>query len=77
MRGTAWTVAALLIALPAGAHGQQVFFDDFEQGLVGWDVYGTEGVSVNASGDPRHGQVLVLAPNGDVHALIRGSLPAP
>lgn len=73
MRRMVWTVAALLIALPTGARGQQVFFDDFEHGLEGWDVYGTEGVAVIASGDPQHGHVLLLDPNGDVHALIRGS----
>jgi hypothetical protein len=50
-----------------------LFADDFEHGLDRWDVIGRNAVAIAASGDPRHGSVLVLMPNGDAAALVRGS----
>jgi hypothetical protein len=50
-----------------------LFVDDFERGLAAWEVLGPAGVSIRDSGDPDHGGVLELTPNGDVVALIRGS----
>ena len=58
-------VAALLASV--------LFFDDFESGLHRWDVTGAPAIRTVASGDPAHGQVLLLQPAGDIHALIRGS----
>jgi len=55
------------------AQSRSLFTDDFERGLDAWDIYGSDGVSVMPSGDPTHGHVMVLRPNGDVHALIKGS----
>ncbi len=49
------------------------FSDDFEKDLAGWEVHGDRGAFVQQSGDPQHGKVLVLRPNGDVLALVRGS----
>jgi hypothetical protein len=56
------------------AQPETLFADDFESGLGRWEVLGDAGVSVRASRDAAHGNVLVLTPNGDdVAALIRGS----
>jgi len=60
--------------LPPGPQGEVVRFeDDFEGGLEQWIVEGVEAVRTADSGDPRHGRVMVLEPNGDVLALVRGS----
>lgn len=66
-------VILVATALVTASQGGVLFSDDFEHGLSGWDVHGVEGVSIQPSGDPDHGRVLVLRPNGDVHALVRGS----
>jgi hypothetical protein len=66
-------VVVVATALVSAPQGGVLFSDDFEHGLTGWDVHGVDGVSIQPSGDPGHGQVLVLRPNGDVHALVRGS----
>ena len=57
----------------APAEPRVVFSDDFETNLTRWDVIGERAVALRASGDPRHGTVLELTPNGDVAALIKGS----
>jgi hypothetical protein len=58
---------------PAGVSAQVLFTDDFEHGLAQWRLLGPPGAAIRASGDAGHGQVLVLRPNGDVVALMRGS----
>jgi hypothetical protein len=66
-------VAPLLLAIALGAQQPaRGFSDDFEHGLGGWTIAG-RGVSIVSSGDPAHGNVMLLSPNGDVHALVRGS----
>ncbi|HEX5133190.1 MAG TPA: hypothetical protein VFX92_11980 [Candidatus Krumholzibacteria bacterium] len=49
------------------------FTDDFEKGLDRWEITGEGGAFVQESGDPVHRKVLVLRPQGDVLALVRGS----
>jgi hypothetical protein len=67
-------VSALAVAVGAGsASAQQRFYDDFEHGLKKWDLTGVEGAMIRDSGDPAHGHVLLLRPQGDVLALIHGS----
>ena len=50
-----------------------LFTDSFDRGLAAWDIYGADAAHIVDSGDPTHGDVLRLRPNGDVHVLIRGS----
>ena len=54
---------------PAGV----LFEDDFEDGLSRWSLHGEGTARIQDSGDPQHGNVLVLAPNGNAYALINGS----
>jgi len=67
--------ALVLVAglLPGGAAAQERFADDFERDLASWKIRGDGGAFTGDSGDPAHGQVLVLRPSGDVYALVRGS----
>jgi hypothetical protein len=68
------TTAALSLDPQPRRDGERVVFsDDFERGLDRWDVIGENAVALRPSGDPRHGSVLQLTPNGDVAAVIRGS----
>lgn len=71
------TLAGVLAAasLAPLAYGADVLWrDDFEHGLGGWELHGERGIALRSSGDPLHGQVLVLTPHGDdVLALIAGS----
>lgn len=71
----ALTTAALFAALASvdGARQDRVFEDAFERGSAQWEIVGPTAIRVEPSGDPRHGGVLVLEPNGDVYALARGS----
>jgi hypothetical protein len=69
---------ALLLAcagrVPPPAGPAAAFSDDFEAGLGRWDASRPGVVRIAASGDPRHGQVMVLTSDGDdVHALARGT----
>lgn len=57
----------------SAAPGAVLFSDDFSHGLDRWQIVGTDAVAIHESGDPAHGPVLQLTPNGDVLALIRGS----
>lgn len=49
------------------------FEEDFERGLGRWVIEGVDAVRTTDSGDPGHGRVMVLEPNGDVLALVRHS----
>ena len=66
-------IALTLAGIGTPVSGQRLFDDDFERGLAGWTVHGSAAAFVHDSGDPEHGRVLVLRPNGDAHVLIRGS----
>jgi len=55
------------------APAQALIADDFERGLDRWSVIGEGTARLTPSGDPRHGTVLELVPNGDAAVLIRGS----
>lgn len=50
-----------------------VFTDDFERGLDRWQIVGENTIRVRPSGDPAHGMVMELSPNGDAAAIIRRS----
>jgi len=49
-----------------------LFSDDFEAGLERWELSRAADVEIHQVGG-EHGAVLRLRPNGDVHALIKGS----
>lgn len=70
-----WVRAAVLaIAVFAAQDAEPLKFeDDFERGLDRWRIVGQNTVRVRPSGDPAHGQVMELAPNGDAAAIIRQS----
>lgn len=52
-----------------------IFADDFEHGLSRWEVYGEGAALIRDSGDAAHGKMLVLRPQGDAYALMKGSVP--
>ncbi len=70
-------IRVLVAALAAAAAFQDsaaiTFSDDFEHGLDRWRIIGEKSISIKHSGDPAHGNVLALVPNGDSAAIIRGS----
>jgi hypothetical protein len=67
--GVAW----MLWATTVQAQALSVrFTDDFSGGLSKWVLAGGGAVSVHDAGGD-HGAVMRLKPDGDVHALIRGS----
>lgn len=57
----------------ASQAGQVQFRDDFGGDLSGWELVGAHAVRIRDSGDPEHGRVLELAPDGAVAALVKGS----
>ena len=63
----------LMAAFPGSAVAQVLFEDAFEDDLDGWVLHEAGGVFLGPSGDPTHGQVLILRPQGDVYALVKGS----
>jgi hypothetical protein len=65
-------LALAVFAAPANT-GVNLFTDDFEHGLDRWRIVGENGVMIKASGDPSHGSVMELVPNGDVSAIIKDS----
>ena len=75
MKSNLWRIFLLLgtLGAAAGIEAGTRFEDDFETGLRKWDIYGAATVTVRASGDSAHGNVLVLVPNGDAYALVKGS----
>jgi len=64
---------AVVSVVPHEVAAQQRFADDFERDLLGWEIRGEGAAFVEESDDPDHGRVLVLRPQGDVYALVRGS----
>ncbi len=53
---------------------RELFRDDFESGMDRWDVSDPSAIAIIDSSDPRHGQVLRMAPaHARLHALVRGS----
>jgi hypothetical protein len=59
---------------PGAPQGEIVRFEEnFERGLDRWVIEGVDAVRTAESGDPGHGRVMVLEPNGDVLALVRDS----
>lgn len=81
-RRTAVPRSAILLALPLfllALHdarplpAQQRFSDDFEDDLTGWRRYGEQALRLVDSGDPSHGRVLELVPDGLVFAVVEGS----
>lgn len=71
----AGVVVLAMVAL-AGAErvgAQAVVRHDFEEGLGTLVTYGVNAARIAESGDPAHGRVLVLRPNGDAHVLVPGT----
>ncbi len=70
-------VALLGIAGPALAEGPapgELFRDDFESGLDGWEISDPAAIVTADSGDRERGMVMELRPaHARLHALIRGS----
>ncbi|UCD36880.1 MAG: hypothetical protein JSW54_08545 [Fidelibacterota bacterium] len=66
-------VVLLAYATPGHIVAQLRFSDDFENGLERWELVGDQAINVHESGDPEHGKVLVLKPDGQVYALVRDS----
>lgn len=61
-------------ALGSGEARRELFRDDFEAGLDGWEISDPAAIEVVDSGDPEHGGVMRLSPaHARLHALIRGS----
>ena len=65
---------SLLTAVWAASSGAvfsaERFFDDFEGDLSGWRLVGGQAIRRIDSGDPEHGQVLELTPDGLVYATV-------
>lgn len=70
LAGTTGVPAALALAPPAARQEAVLFTDDFERGLDAWDLLGVDSARLVPSGDPAHGRVLELTPNGDDAAAI-------
>lgn len=66
-------VGGALLAAPAPGAGQAPIRYDFERGLGSLRVHGEGAAFTAPSGDPEHGDVLVLRPNGDAHVLVPGT----
>jgi hypothetical protein len=64
---------AVVSVVPQRVAAQQRFADNFERDLLGWEIRGEGGAFIEESDDPDHGRVMVLRPQGDVYALVRGS----
>jgi hypothetical protein len=61
-------------ALGLGDGSGELFHDDFELGLDGWEVSDPAAIETIDSGDPEHGAVMRLSPaHARLQALIRGS----
>jgi hypothetical protein len=75
--GVCWMIglSAMLMRLTSGANAETgtLFRDNFEGNLDKWKITSVPDVVIRDSKDPAHGKVLVLIPNGDVYALVRGS----
>ena len=65
--------AALAIQSALPVSGGVLFEDDFENGLDRWTIHREQTARIQDSGDPGHGKVLVLVPDGNAYALIGGS----
>jgi hypothetical protein len=63
----------LLLNYSCIAVAQVRFQDDFNGDLSGWNLINEQSIEIVQSNDPIHGNVLVLHPNGKVHALVRDS----
>ncbi|MDH3628045.1 MAG: hypothetical protein OEV00_07275 [Acidobacteriota bacterium] len=68
-----WLTVTALSCAVTDAVPQVRFTDDFEGDLVGWRLLGEHAIRTVDSGDPVHGRVLELQPDGKVLALIEGS----
>lgn len=68
------TSGVLFALLSCPASGEQArFVDTFDGDLSAWQLVGAQAISIVDSGDPEHGDVLVLEPDGTVLALVDGS----
>ena len=73
-RRAASAALAAVSFLVAGDVGAQVrFTDDFDADLAGWQLIGGHAINIIDSGDPKHGRVMELQPDGAIFALIKDS----
>jgi hypothetical protein len=67
-----YVLFAVLLLISNGS-GAELFRDNFEGNLQRWEIRSTPDVLIRDSKNSDHNKVMVLIPNGDVYALIRGS----
>jgi hypothetical protein len=63
----------LVGTFPGRLTAQLRFTEDFEDDLSRWKLIGDQAIAIRESDDPDHGHVLVLRPDGLVHALVKDS----
>jgi hypothetical protein len=67
-------ISVLFSVLAVTATDSRILFrETFDQGLDRWEVVRSNDIKIRHAMDAEHGRVLVLVPNGDVYALIKGS----
>ena len=75
-QGITAALALIVVSAPPSAaqQAEELFFDDFESDLAGWAISDPEAIRILETGDPSHGNVLLLSPaHAKLHALIRDS----
>jgi hypothetical protein len=73
LNAVAWWMLLVLGGAPVDGRCEARFADDFETDLRGWELIGAHSIHIVDSGDPTHGRVLELVPDGSVFALIKDS----
>ena len=69
-----FALVLFVLSLAQPVWGQQLFSEDFENGLSRWDLISPRWFRIVDSGDSAHGKVLEMTPGGTVvYALIKGS----
>lgn len=73
-----YQVLTLILCMAAFFHAhllqsQVLLNEDFENGLSAWEINTKTGIRIVDSNSPKHQKVLELAPNGNIHALVKDS----
>ena len=66
-------ISLLNLCFSASLQSQVRLVEDFEKGLAAWEINTKTGIQIIDSKNPDHRKVLELAPNGNIHALIKDS----